>query len=98
MMVHGSLVFFNLSTYSALSTFPFQGTQDLTDFLEENNERATHFVIGLNIRSRPQEFLRILDQGGDIAVHTYTHPYMTSLTNLEVVAEVAFIVSLSPSL
>lgn len=30
------------------------------------------------------------DGVGDIAVHTYTHPYMTTLTNEQVIAELGF--------
>ena len=51
------------------------------DFLTEQQQAATHFIIGLYITYYPDEFKRIFDSGDDIAVHTYTHPHMSSLSN-----------------
>ena len=45
-------------------------------------------MIGVNILQNPKEFQQAFDAGHDIAVHTYTHPYMTTLSNLDVVAQV----------
>jgi hypothetical protein len=35
-------------------------------------------------------FLRAYNEGHDLAVHTYTHPHMTTQTNEQVVAEVSY--------
>lgn len=59
-------------------------------FLNDNGEGATHFLIGSNILFYPEQFKAILNasETNDLAVHTYTHPYMTTLSNEDVVAEV----------
>ena len=47
-------------------------------------------MIGGNILQNPDQFLAALHAGDDITVHTYTHPYMTTLSNDEVLREVSF--------
>jgi chitin deacetylase len=65
-----------------------QATMQLGQFLQENNESATHFMIGINILWYPSEFEYVWGTlGQDIAVHTWTHPYMTKLSNLDVLAQ-----------
>ncbi|KAL1702298.1 carbohydrate esterase family 4 protein [Schizophyllum commune] len=66
---------------------PYDGTTKLMDFLTEQQQAATHFIIGLYITYYPDEFKRIFDSGDDIAVHTYTHPHMSSLSNEDLVAQ-----------
>jgi len=61
----------------------------LYTFLQANNVKATHFFIGVNIIDNPQTFLRAFNQD-DIAVHTWTHPHMTTLSNEDVVAQLAW--------
>jgi chitin deacetylase len=63
----------------------------LYNFLQENNISATHFMIGVQILNFPSNFQFAFDTlGGDIAVHTWTHPYMTTLSNLDVVAQLGW--------
>ena len=63
----------------------------LYDFLKEQNQKISHFMIGANIRDNPQVFLRAFQElEDDIGVHTWTHPYMTTLTNEQVVAEIGW--------
>ncbi|KAF5370111.1 hypothetical protein D9758_001046 [Tetrapyrgos nigripes] len=69
---------------------PLPPSGKLYDFLMQNNEVATNFVIGLNIRQNPDMFLRAYREGHDLAVHTYTHPHMTTQTNEQVVAELGW--------
>lgn len=59
-------------------------------FLEENNISATHFMIGGNIVYNTAAFQRAVSDGGHIAVHTWSHPYMTPLTNEQIVAELGW--------
>jgi len=66
---------------------PLPPSPGLYDFLKANDQTATHFFIGTNIISYPTEFLQAFQNGDDIAVHTWTHPYMTTLTNIELVAQ-----------
>jgi chitin deacetylase len=45
-------------------------------------------MIGIQILSYPSYFQTAFDTLlGDIAVHTWTHPFMTTLSNLEVLGE-----------
>ncbi|KAG7449211.1 chitin deacetylase [Guyanagaster necrorhizus] len=69
---------------------PLPPTPRLVTFLQSQNQSATHFMIGSNILSNPNQFNAAYNIGGDIAVHTYTHPYMTTLTNIQVVAELGW--------
>ena len=63
----------------------------LYDFLKEQNQKISHFMIGANIRDNPQVFLRaFLELEDDIGVHTWSHPYMTTLTNEQVLAEIGW--------
>lgn len=45
-------------------------------------------MIGVNILNFPKQFSNAWNAGHDIAVHTWTHPYMTTLSNLDVVGQV----------
>jgi chitin deacetylase len=71
--------------------YPIQSTSTLVDFLQSNNETTTHFMIGSNILQNPSQFSTAFGADHDIAVHTFTHPYMTTKSNLDVVAEVSFV-------
>jgi len=74
---------------------PLPPSAALYDFLLENNQHATHFFIGTNILYYPKEFLQAFQTNGDdIAVHTWTHPYMTTLTNIEIVAQLGWTMEL----
>ncbi|CDO75610.1 Carbohydrate Esterase Family 4 protein [Trametes cinnabarina] len=70
---------------------PLDTSVPLYQFLKQNNVHATHFMIGVNILGYPDEFkMAFEDNQDDIAVHTWTHPYMTTLTDLEVVGELGW--------
>jgi peptidoglycan/xylan/chitin deacetylase (PgdA/CDA1 family) len=56
-----------------------QFTPALLDYLDQQNVKATFFVIGLNIvQSQASMDLvkRAYNAGHQIAVHTWTHPYV----------------------
>ena len=85
---------FQGSSDSCLHVF-IQPSDGLNQFLHENDIRATHFYIGTNIIANPNEFntaFQINDD--DIAVHTWTHPYMTTLSNADVVAQLGWTLQL----
>ncbi|KAJ7923398.1 chitin deacetylase [Mycena leptocephala] len=69
---------------------PEAGSNALIAFLETNGQQVTHFMIGSNIRDNPDAFLKEFNMGNDIAVHTWTHPHMTTQSNEEVVAELGW--------
>jgi chitin deacetylase len=67
---------------------PIEGASpELYTLLKSLNQSCTHFVIGSAIRNLSSAFIQAYEYGGDFALHTWSHPYMTSLTNEEVLAE-----------
>jgi len=68
-----------------------KGSPTLYDFLGKENVTATHFFVGAHIQANPDLFLVAFNTlQDDIAVHTYTHSYLTSLPNDVVFAELAY--------
>jgi peptidoglycan/xylan/chitin deacetylase (PgdA/CDA1 family) len=60
------------------------------DFLQTNNQKATMFYIGSNVMDWPLEAQRGIVDGHHICVHTWSHQYMTQLTDVEVFAELYY--------
>ncbi|KAI0053655.1 carbohydrate esterase family 4 protein [Auriscalpium vulgare] len=73
---------------------PLPTSDKLYAFLAANHVRATHFYIGENILENWKEFNAAFANGDDIAVHTWTHPYMTTLSNADVVAQLGWTLQL----
>ncbi|KAG0709635.1 carbohydrate esterase family 4 protein [Suillus ampliporus] len=74
---------------------PQPASDSLYQFLAKNLEHATHFFIGTNILLYPDQFRTAFETNqDDIAVHTWTHPFMTTKTNLEAVAELGWTIEL----
>lgn len=69
---------------------PQVASPQLYDFLKANNQKATHFMIGSRILGLPQTFQSALSNGDHIAVHTWSHPYMTTMTDLQVLGELGW--------
>jgi len=63
----------------------------LYEFMKTNSIKATHFMIGANILTAPTEFLTAFnDLQNHIAVHTWTHRHMSSLTNEQLIADLGW--------
>jgi hypothetical protein len=60
--------------------------------MQEHNitRQATHFMIGGNIAADPITMQRAFKQGGHIAVHTWSHPQMTTLSDEAVMGELGW--------
>ncbi|CAD6566542.1 MAG: hypothetical protein TREMPRED_002727 [Tremellales sp. Tagirdzhanova-0007] len=71
---------------------PTDSSPTLYSFLETNNisSKATHFMIGSNILSSPEDMQTAATAGGHIAVHTWSHLYTTTLSNEAVLAELGW--------
>ncbi|KAI0257346.1 hypothetical protein BJV78DRAFT_1116658 [Lactifluus subvellereus] len=69
---------------------PSRYTPDLLNYLSQVNLSTTFFVVG----SRALQFSTILQEeymlGHQIAVHTWSHPSLTTLTNEEIIAELGW--------
>ncbi|KAG6328257.1 hypothetical protein ID866_10833 [Astraeus odoratus] len=62
------------------------------DFLQQQNQKASMFYIGSNVLDWPLEAQRGLADGHEICVHTWSHKYMTALTNDQAFAELYYTV------
>ncbi|CAG8822607.1 25933_t:CDS:2, partial [Racocetra persica] len=60
------------------------------DFLSQNKQKASMFFIGSNVADWPYEAKRAFADNHHISVHTWSHPYMTTLTNDQVLAELYY--------
>jgi len=70
---------------------PLPPATALHTFLRSKNQKVTHFYIGQNILQNPTIFMDAYGvSGDDIAVHTWTHPYMTTFSNEQVLAELGW--------
>ncbi|CAG8569992.1 4846_t:CDS:2, partial [Acaulospora morrowiae] len=66
---------------------PSKFTPKLLDYLNKKNLKATFFVTGSRVVSNPLTLKAAYESGHHIAVHTWSHPALTSLSNESVVAE-----------
>jgi peptidoglycan/xylan/chitin deacetylase (PgdA/CDA1 family) len=76
-----------------LQTFddgPTNVTSELLDFLDSVNQKNTFFEIGSRISQNYLLTQREFSSGHEIAVHTWSHPDLTSLTGEQVYAELAW--------
>ncbi|KAI8905414.1 hypothetical protein EDD86DRAFT_211442 [Gorgonomyces haynaldii] len=58
--------------------------------LDQHNIKATLFVVGINVLWYPDLVKRAFDAGHEIALHTWTHHPLTSLSNEQIVAEIKY--------
>ncbi|KAF8984160.1 chitin deacetylase [Podila verticillata] len=66
---------------------PSPDSPRLYDNLLAHNQKATLFIVGSRAVSYPETLKRAYKEGHHIAIHTWSHHAMTSLTNEQVVAE-----------
>lgn len=69
---------------------PSPYTPNLLKYFDQEDIRATFFAIGSRIISRPAILQDEYMTGNQIAVHTWSHPYMTTKTTEEVIVELAW--------
>ena len=62
-------------------------TTNLTNYLSDKDVKATFFVIGSRVIQSPKVLQLEYMSGHQIAVHTWSHHYMTTLNNRQIVAE-----------
>jgi len=53
---------------------PTQYTERLLDILAENDSAATFFVVGFKVASYKDIILRMVEQGSEVAGHSWNHP------------------------
>ena len=57
-------------------------TPEILDVLSKHDAKATFFIVGENAEKNPELALRIHDENHELAIHTYTHPFKTNVSNL----------------
>jgi peptidoglycan-N-acetylglucosamine deacetylase len=58
-------------------------TDQILEVLEQNNAKATFFMIGQNAQRDPARVRAVLDAGHTLGNHTWNHPDMTTLTRAQ---------------
>lgn len=69
---------YSSETKRAFLTFddgPSQNTNDILNILQENNIKATFFVLGSQVEKMPEMTKKLYDEGHYIANHGYSHIY-----------------------
>jgi len=69
---------------------PSPYTPHLINYLNQKQLKATFFVVGSRVISRPDMLQTEYMLGHELSVHTWSHPPLTSLTNEQIVAELAW--------
>ncbi|KAI7896979.1 uncharacterized protein EV154DRAFT_475777 [Mucor mucedo] len=59
----------------------------LYNFLQKTEQKSTLFYIGSNVATYPAAAKRGLNDGHQLCSHTWSHPVMTTQTNIQIVAE-----------
>ena len=62
-------------------------TPAILDILAERGARATFYVIGEHVERHPDIVRRIIDEGHEIAQHTYSHPRVNALSGDDLAEE-----------
>lgn len=57
-------------------------TPEILDILDQYNAKATFFIVGENAEKNPEIVLRMYEEGHELAIHTYSHPFKTNVPNL----------------
>lgn len=66
---------------------PSEFSPKLYDYLDKVDVKVTFFMVGGQVVKYPDYTLRAFKAGHELAMHTWSHNYMTSLTNEQIVAE-----------
>ncbi|MGV3532824.1 MAG: polysaccharide deacetylase family protein, partial [Chthoniobacteraceae bacterium] len=59
-------------------------TPRLLDMLKERGIKATFFVVGKNVAEYPKIAKRIVDEGHEIASHSWSHPLLSKMSDASV--------------
>ncbi|PKY56797.1 glycoside hydrolase/deacetylase [Rhizophagus irregularis] len=66
---------------------PTENTTGLLDFLDNTGDKVTFFVVGSRVYENPEILQRAAKAGHQIGIHTWSHPYLTSQSNEQIIAE-----------
>ncbi|CAG8632956.1 2844_t:CDS:2 [Acaulospora morrowiae] len=66
---------------------PTTFTIDLLNYLKPRGLKITFFVVGSRVAESPEILKMAYDLGHEIGVHTWSHPYLTTQSNEQIIAE-----------
>ncbi|MFI5954894.1 glycosyltransferase [Cryptosporangium sp. NPDC051539] len=58
-------------------------TPQVLDVLKKNHVHATFFVLGSNVTKYPGLIKRMVDEGHEVGIHSFTHPEMSEMSAWE---------------
>ncbi|KAI8349330.1 hypothetical protein B0O80DRAFT_367991, partial [Mortierella sp. GBAus27b] len=67
---------------------PSEATRDMMQHLKSKNLTATFFIVGSRVLEYPDILKEQVEQGHHIAMHTWSHAGLTTLSNEQIVAEI----------
>ena len=67
---------------------PTTATQKLLDRFREKGQKSTFFNLGINVVSHPDIYQRMVNDGQLIGTHTWSHAFLPSLTNEQIIAQI----------
>ncbi|KAF9165112.1 chitin deacetylase [Actinomortierella ambigua] len=67
---------------------PTEDTPTMMRYLQEHKLTATFFIVGSRVLEYPETLRAQVAQGHHIALHTWSHAGLTTLTNQQIVAEI----------
>ncbi len=56
----------------------------ILDILKKENVTATFFVLGVNVEKNPELAIRMMREGHEIGNHSYTHPNLATIPEVQV--------------
>ncbi|MEZ0328802.1 MAG: polysaccharide deacetylase family protein [Dissulfuribacterales bacterium] len=62
-------------------------TPRILEILKKYNIKATFFVLGVKVEDNPRLLRRILEEGHEIGIHSYTHPDMYTASEERIILE-----------
>lgn len=60
-----------------------QWTPKVLDILAQNNVKATFFVVGSRVTENPDLVKRMVDEGHEVGIHSFTHPELSEMSEWE---------------
>ena len=73
--------------YLTFDDGPSNNTKDILDILNQNNIKATFFVLGSQVEYFPETTIRLYEEGHFIANHGYTHRYSSIYSSPQAVLD-----------
>ncbi|KAA1112743.1 hypothetical protein PGT21_008094 [Puccinia graminis f. sp. tritici] len=73
---------------------PLPPSTSLYKFLDQQDETATHFWVGSNVRDYPELALQAWKRGDHLAVHTWSHAHLTTLSDFEILGELGWTIQI----